>query len=159
MPSFPFKSNEKWLNENFRQFQKFVNDNDLTRVKVLTNMWLQDVKQHSFPFSTPEENTLPSAKVCLDKDFEYEELNRKYKDRKEKEIFESLNCKITDILLSPENKSVVSSLKKISASMMTCQKLYAKQFARYNKQEIATFNEIMRLQMNQHKIIEKNLSL
>ena len=42
---------------------------------------------------------------------------------------------------------------------MTCPKLYAKQFARYQKQKITTFNETIRLQMNQQKFIEKNLSL
>ena len=42
-------------------------------------MWLQDGKQHSFPVSSPEDNTLLSAKAHLDKDFEYEELNQKYK--------------------------------------------------------------------------------
>ena len=59
---------------------------------------------------TPEGNTLPSAKVHLDKDFKYDELNQKYKDWNEKIFFESLNCKITDILSSPEKKSAVNSL-------------------------------------------------
>ena len=58
LTNFPLKSNKQWLNEKFCQFQKFVNNNDLTRVKVLTNMWLQDGNQHSFPVTTPEDNTL-----------------------------------------------------------------------------------------------------
>ncbi len=77
---FPIKSSEKWLNENFCHFQKFANGNELTYVKVHTNMWLQDGNQHSFPVSTPEDKILPSAKAQLDKDFEYEELNWEYKD-------------------------------------------------------------------------------
>ncbi len=81
LTNFPMESSEQRLREKFCQFQKFVNDNDLTRVNELTNMWLQDGKQHSFPVTTPEDNTLPSAKVCLEKDFEYEELNWKYKDQ------------------------------------------------------------------------------
>jgi len=59
---FPVKTSEDWLNKNFRQFKKFVNDNNLNRVKVLTNLWLHDGKQHSFPISTPEDNTLPSER-------------------------------------------------------------------------------------------------
>ena len=88
------------MNKTFCQFQKYINDNKLTRVKVLTNMWLQDGNQHPFPVSTSEDNTLPAAKAQPDKDFEYEELNWKFQDWKENEIFSSLNCKITDILSS-----------------------------------------------------------
>ena len=36
----PIDKSEQWLKENFHQFQKFVNDNNLVSVKVLTNMWL-----------------------------------------------------------------------------------------------------------------------
>ena len=43
--------------------------------------------------------------------------------------------------------------------MMTCQKLYAKHFVRYEKQETSMFNEVMRLKMNEQELIEKNLSL
>ena len=46
-------------------------------------MWLQDRKQQSFAVSTPEVDILPFSEVCLDKDFEYEEINWKYKDQKE----------------------------------------------------------------------------
>ena len=96
-------------------------------------MKLWDGKQYLFPVSTPGDSTLPSAKARLDKDFEYEELNQKYKDRKETEILVSLNCKITDTLSSPEQKSFVRSLEKVSSSMMTCPKLYAKHFDRYER--------------------------
>ena len=41
-------------------------------------MWLNDSNQHSFPVKTPEVNYLPSAKAQLEKDFEYEEVNKKY---------------------------------------------------------------------------------
>lgn len=63
--------------KTFVSFKNFVNDNELTRLKVLTNMWLKDGNQHSFPVSTPEDNSLPSAKTRLDKDFEYEEQSEK----------------------------------------------------------------------------------
>ena len=49
--------------------------------------WLHDGKQHTFPVSTPKDNFEHSAKTCLGKDFEYEELNKKYKDKREKNIF------------------------------------------------------------------------
>ena len=64
-----------------------MDDNNLKQVKVLTIMWLQDGKQHSFPTSTPRDNYLSSAKACLKKDFEYEEFNQKYKDQKDKDVF------------------------------------------------------------------------
>ena len=86
---FPIKGSEEWLNRNFRQFKKFVEDNELTRVKVLTNMWLADGEQHSFPVKTPEDNFLPSAKARLEKEFEYETLNKKNKEL-QKNIFSNL---------------------------------------------------------------------
>ena len=75
-------------------------------------MWLQDDNQHSFPIKAPEDNFLQGAKARLEKDFEFEEINKKNKDWKEHEIFSSPNCKINDILTSPEQKSVVTSLTK-----------------------------------------------
>ena len=107
-------------------------------------MWLFDGQQHSFLVKTPKENYLPSAKARLEKEFEYEALNKK-KGRQKADIFSTLNCKITEILSSPERKSVVSSLKKVSASLMTCQKLYASHTKRYEKQEIEMFEHIMQL--------------
>ena len=101
---FPVDKSEQWLNEIFCQFQKFVNNNNLVRIKVLTNMWLQDGKQHAFPVKTPEDNFIPSAKARLEKDFEYEKLNKETNKRMQKDIFSSLNCDITKILPSPERK-------------------------------------------------------
>ena len=156
---FPIKSSEEWLNRNFCQFKKFVEDNELTRVKVLTNMWLADGEQHSFPVKTPEDNYLPSAKARLEKDFEYETLNKKNKTLQKPDLFSKLNCKITKILSSPERKSVVTSLKKVSASLMTCQKLYASHFSRYEKQEVEMFNHIMELKQVEQSTSEKNVDL
>ena len=156
---FPIKSSKEWLNNNFCQFRKFVNDNNLSRVKVLTNMWLDDGNQHSFPVKTPEDNYSPSAKARLEKDFEFEEINKKYADRKEKDIFSSLNCKVTDLLSSPDRKSIVTSLKKVSTSLMTCQKHYSEHFRRYKKQEIEMFNQIMSMKFLEQKTSEKNLEL
>ena len=45
---------------------------------MLTNMWLDDGNQHSFLVKTPEDNYIPSVKAQLEKDFEYEEVNKKY---------------------------------------------------------------------------------
>ena len=75
LDEFPIKSSEEWLNRNFCQFKKFVEDNNLTRVKVFTNMWLTDSKQHSFPVKTPDDNYVSSAKARFEKDFKYETLN------------------------------------------------------------------------------------
>ena len=69
------------VKQKFCQFEKFVNDNELTRIEILTNMWLSDDSQHSFPVKTPKHIYLPSAKIQLEKDFDYEELNRKNKDK------------------------------------------------------------------------------
>ena len=77
---------EQWLNENFCQFQKFVNDNNLVRVKLLSNMWIQDGKQHAFPVMNPEDNFIPSAKARLKKDFEYKKLNKETNERMQKGI-------------------------------------------------------------------------
>ena len=159
LQEFPIKASEEWLNQNYRQFKKFVEDQELTRVMVLTNMWLADGKQHSFPAKTPEDNYLPSAKARLEKDFEYESLNVKNKVLQKKDIFSDLNCKITELLTSPERKSVVTSLKKVSASLMTCQKLYASHFSRYEKQEVAMFNHIMELKQTEESSCEKNVAL
>ena len=156
---FPVKKSEKWLNENFRQFQKFVNNNNLVRVKVLTNMWLQDGEQHSFPAQTPEDNFIPSAKARLQKDFEYEKLNKDTDAQIKKDIFSALNCDITKILPSTDRKSIVRSLKKLSTSLMTLQKLYAEHFKRYEKQETDMFNQLMHQNMVQQDTIERNLAL
>ncbi len=40
-----------------------------------------------FPVKIPKVNFLSSAKVHLDKDVEYEQLDQKYMDQKEKDIF------------------------------------------------------------------------
>ena len=156
---FPVKRSVEWLNNNFLQFRKFVNDNNLIYVKVLTDMWLSDGNQHSFPVKTPEDNHIPSAKARLEKDFEFEELNKKYDSRKEKDIFSALNCKVTDLLSSPDRKSIVTSLKRVSTSLMTCQKLYSEHYDRYGKQEISMFNQIMDLKMLDQEKSEKNLQL
>ena len=106
MHEFPFKRSVEWLNKNYCQFKKFVNDNNLIRVKVLTNIWLDYGNKHSFPVKTPEDNYIPSAKAQLEKDFEYEEVNKKYDARKDKDIFSSLNCKVTYLLSSPDRKQL-----------------------------------------------------
>jgi len=118
-------------------------------------MWLDDGFQHSFPVSTPVDNYVPSAKSQLEKDFEYEELNKRYDPTKDKDIFSSLNCKVTDLLSSSDRKSIVASLKRVSSSLMTCQKLYAEHFKRYEKQEIDMFNQIMSLKMQDQDLSEK----
>ena len=159
LDNFPFEGSKEWLNNNFRQFKKFVTDNGLTRVKLLTNLWLKDGKQHSFPASTPEDKYLPGAKARLDKDLQYEELNRKNSFTEENQIFTSLNCKITEILNEKERKSVVASLKKISACLMTSQKMYAKHFASYEKQQNDTLADYLKLTMLQQETGEKNLIL
>ena len=122
-------------------------------------MWLADGKQHSFPVKTPEDNYLPSAKARLEKDFEYENLNKKNKGLQNTDVFSTLNCKITEILTSPERKSVVSSLKKVSTSLMTCQKLYTTHYACYEKQEIEMFDHIMQLKLVEQSTSEKNVNL
>ena len=66
--------------EIFVSLKKIVEDNNLTRVKVLTNIWLTDGKQHSFPVKTPKDNYLPSDKARLEKDFKYETLNKKIRE-------------------------------------------------------------------------------
>ncbi len=43
--------------------------------------------------------------------------------------------------------------------MMTCQKLYTKHFARYEKQETSISNKVMHLKFIQQELTEKNLSL
>ena len=82
---FPIESSKDWLNEKFCQFRKFVNDNNLTRVKILNNVGLQDDTQHSFPVKTSEDNFLPDAKEQLEKDFEFEELDQNIKIEKNME--------------------------------------------------------------------------
>ena len=73
-------------------------------VEVLTNMWLDDGNQHSFPVNTLKDNYIPSAKAKLEKYFEYEQNNKKYDAKKDKDIFSSLNCKVMDLLSSPDRK-------------------------------------------------------
>ena len=60
---------------------------DLPRVKVLTNMWLQDGKEHSFSAKTPKDNHHPVVKSRIDKDFECEQLLNKSKWRKKRIFF------------------------------------------------------------------------
>ena len=76
-----------------------------------------------------------------------------------KDIFSSLNCDITKIIPSPDRKSVVRSLKRVSSSLMTCQKLYAKHFQRSEKQETDLFKQIMDQTLVLQEIKEKNLAL
>ena len=85
-------------------------------MKVLTNMWLSDGQQHSFPVKTPEDNYLPPAKARLEKEFEYEALNKRNKGRQNADIFSSLDCKITEILSSPERKSVDRKSTRLNSS-------------------------------------------
>ncbi len=156
----PLKCSEEWLNKNFCQFKKFVTDNGMTRVKLLTNMWLKDGKQHSFPVSTPEDKYLPGVKARLDKDLQFKELNSKKSSFTEvKQIFSSLNYKITEILDEKEQNSVVASLKKVSACLMTSQKMYKKHFASYEKQHHEMFAEHMKLTMLKQETSEKNVCL
>lgn len=75
------------------------------------------------------------------------------------DVFSALNCQITKILTSPEQKSVVTSLKKVSTSLMTCQKLYASHFACYEKQEVEIFDHIMQLKQVEQPSSEKNVDL
>ena len=72
---------------SFRQFKRVVNALDLPRVKVLTNMWLQDGKEDTFPAKTPEDNHPPGVRSRLDKDFECEELIKNPKPRKRRISF------------------------------------------------------------------------
>ena len=83
-------------------------------------MWLDDRNQHSFPVKTTEDNYIPSTKARLEKEFEYKEFNKKYDAQKDKDLFSSLNCKVTDLLSSPDEKSIVTCLKRVSTSLMTC---------------------------------------
>ena len=78
---------------------------------------------------------------------------------KKTDILSSFNCKITEITSSPEQKSVVTSLKKVSASLMTCQKLYASCFACHEKEEIEMFDLIMKLKSPEQFTSEKNVDL
>ena len=105
-------------------------------------MWLDDGTQHAFPMKTPEDNYIPFSKACLEKDFEYKEINKKYDNQKEKYIFSSLKYKVTKLLSSSDRKSIVRSLKRVSTSLMTCQKLYSAQYDRYGKQEIDKFDRL-----------------
>ena len=66
---------------------------------------------------------------------------------------------ITEILNEKERKSVVASLKKISACLMTSQKMYAKHFASYEKQQHETFADYLKLTMLQQETGEKNVIL
>ena len=141
------------------QFKKFVTDNGMTRVKLLTNMWLQDGKQHSFPVSTPEDKYLPGVKAWLDKDLQYKELNRKKSFTEEKQIFSSLNCKITEILDEKERKPMVATLQKVSACLRNSQKMYAQHFASCEKQQHEMFAEHMKLTMLEQETSEKNVCL
>lgn len=122
-------------------------------------MWLQDGKEHTFPAKTPEDNYPPGVRSRLDKDFECEELIKKIESEKKEDIFSSLNCDISKIISSPERKSIVKSLKRVSSSLMTCQKLYASHFVRYEKQETEMFNKIMNLKMIEEEYSQKNLDL
>ena len=123
------------------------------------NMWLKDEKQYSFSIKTPKDTFIPSVKARLDKDFEYENLNKEYEEQEQKDIFSALICDITKILPSPEQKLIVRSLKRVSSSLMTWQKLYAEQFKRYEKQETEMFNQIMQQNMVQRETNERNLYL
>ena len=156
---FPVKRSVEWLNKNYCQFKRFVNDNNLIRVNVLTNMWLDDGNQHPFPVKTPKDNYIPSTKTRLEKDFKYEEINKKYDAQKDKDIFSSLNYKVTDLLSSPDRKSILTSLKRVSTSLMTCQKLYSEHYEWHGKQEIEMFNQIMNLKLLEQESSDKNLKL
>ena len=53
----------------------------------------------------------------------------------------------------------MKSLKRVSSSLMTFQKLYASNFMRYEKQEVEMFNQIMSLKMIEQDYTKKNLDL
>ena len=95
----------------------------------------------------------------MEKDFEYEEINKKYDAWKDKDIFSSVNCKVTDLLSSPDRKSILTSLKRVSASLMTCKKLYSVHYDQYGRQEIGMFNQIMNLKVLEQEISQKNVQL
>ena len=101
--------------------------------------------------------------LCLQlgsNDFENEELNWKYKDQKVNEIFWSLDFKINNILSSPKQKFVIKFPKIESSPMMTCQKLYAKHFDRYEKQdETKMFGQINHFKFLDQEVTKKNVSL
>ena len=120
-------------------------------------MWLDDGNQHSFPVTIPEDNCIPSAKARLEKDFEYEEVNKKYDAQKEKDIFSLLNYKVTDLISSSDRKSIVTSLKRLLTSLMNCQKLYSEHYGQYMKQEIEMLNQIMNLELLEQETSKKNL--
>ena len=88
-------------------------------------------------------------KSRLDKDFECEQLLNKFESEKKEDIFSSLNCDISN----------VKSLKRVSSSLMTCQKLYASHFGRYEKPETKMLNQIMSLKMIEQDYTDKNLDL
>ncbi len=70
-------------------------------------MWLHYGNQHTFTVKTSEGNNLPSAKAQSDEEVEFEEINQNYGDQREKDIFSSLNCRVTKLLLSPERKFIL----------------------------------------------------
>ena len=53
----------------------------------------------------------------------------------------------------------VTSLNRVSTSLMTCQKLYSSCFDRYKKQGPSIFDQIMHLKRLEQQIIEKNALL
>ena len=70
---------------------------------------------------TPDDICMSSIKSRLYKDFEYEQQP----NDKETELFSSLNYNLSKFISPQEQKSIVTSLKKLSSSLLTCQKLYS----------------------------------
>lgn len=77
----------------------------------------------------------------------------------EDDVFSDLNCEITKLLPSPERKSIVKSLKRVSSSLITCQRLYSKHVERYQKQEIQMLDQVMQSKLVERKTSEKIVTL
>ena len=72
-------------------------------------------------------------------------------------MFSSLSYKIIEILSSPERNLIITSLKKLSSSLMPCQKLYSTPVNHSEKQVARIFDQIMHLKMLEQETSEKNL--
>ena len=118
----------------------------LQTLLVWSNLQLQ--KRVSFPVRTPTDIFAPSTKSQWYKDFEYEQSYQK-----ECELFYCLNYKITEILSSLGQKSMITSLKKL-----TCQKLYSTWVNHSEKQSARMFDQLMHLKVLEQETSKKNLS-
>ena len=76
---------------------------------------------------------------------------------KETELVSSLDCNITKYISPQEQKSIVTSLKKLSSSLMTCQKLYSSVVHQSEKKVKIMFEKIVHLKMIEQETSVKNL--